>query len=62
MVWTRQDTVIIGSSQGYQVQKTGHVMAFDMDGTLITPVSGKRFPKNAQDWRFIYDGVVVDTL
>lgn len=29
------------------------VLFLDMDGTLIKPASGKRFPKDERDWKFI---------
>ena len=29
------------------------IAAYDMDGTIITTITGKTFPKNADDWRLL---------
>ena len=34
-----------------------HVAAFDIDGTIITTMSGRTFAKNEHDWKFLYDQV-----
>ncbi|GAA6020040.1 hypothetical protein JCM8202_004964 [Rhodotorula sphaerocarpa] len=34
------------------------VAAFDIDGTIITPREGRRFPKNAEDWQWLNPKVV----
>ncbi len=39
--------------------KNGKVATFDMDGTIITTKSGKKFPINALDWKFWHDSVPV---
>ena len=33
------------------------IAAFDMDGCLITPKSGAKFPKNADDWKLLSNQV-----
>lgn len=33
---------------------TTKVAAFDLDHTLITPKSSSKFPKDANDWKFMY--------
>ena len=33
------------------------VAAFDMDGCLIVPKSGAKFPKDAADWKFLSNKV-----
>jgi len=34
------------------------IAAFDIDGTIITTKSGAVFPKNSDDWKFMYDNVL----
>lgn len=33
------------------------IAAFDIDGTIITPKSGARFPKDEDDWKFLYTDI-----
>ena len=46
------DEVIIGIG----INSTKNYL-FDLDNTLITPSSGKVFPINEYDWKFIYASV-----
>jgi len=39
------------------VNPSAKVAAFDMDGTLILPKSGAKFPKNAMDWKWKFANV-----
>lgn len=42
---------IINSNNNSSSKK---ILAFDMDGTLITTKSGKIFPKDSNDWEFLF--------
>ena len=33
------------------------IVAFDLDGTLIKPKSGKRFPKDKDDYEYAFNNV-----
>lgn len=38
-------------------QKTQKIAAFDIDGTIITPKSGKKFPVDMNDWKFLFNNI-----
>ncbi|XP_067939267.1 uncharacterized protein F21D5.5-like isoform X2 [Watersipora subatra] len=42
---------------GMSVQPNIKIAGFDMDGTLIITASGAKWPKNRDDWKFIYPEV-----
>ena len=40
-----------------EIKKTGKIAAFDLDYTLIKTKSGKLFPINKDDWKYLYDNI-----
>lgn len=45
----------------YSIPKTTNITniaGFDLDDTLITPISGNKFATNKDDWKFLYDNTV----
>lgn len=42
---------------GDNIRHTARVAAFDMDGTLLVPQSGRAFPKDRFDWKFWHHSV-----
>ncbi|CAJ0572136.1 unnamed protein product, partial [Mesorhabditis spiculigera] len=52
---TQGQDLMVFTADGLEAR--AKVAAFDMDGTIITPKSGKVFPKDAGDWRLLFDEV-----
>lgn len=52
--WSTQGTVIYGIPGPLKGKTAEKLAAFDMDSTLITTKSGKRFPKDANDFRLLF--------
>lgn len=49
---------VYGSSNDYvRENKTVKMAGFDMDGTLIDTLSGNKFPRNSEDWKWKYENV-----
>eukprot|EP00744_Colponema_vietnamica_P012467 GILI01017494.1.p1 GENE.GILI01017494.1~~GILI01017494.1.p1 ORF type:complete len:467 (-),score=102.75 GILI01017494.1:70-1470(-) len=53
--WTRDGSLLFFDCGSTPSTK---IAGFDMDGTLITPKSGAKFPKDAKDWRWLFPSVV----
>lgn len=43
--------------KGKDVVVSENIAAFDMDGTLITTISGSKFPESTKDWKWLYNNV-----
>jgi DNA 3'-phosphatase len=56
MVWTITDNYLFLNNKN-NIKNNDKIYLFDLDNTLITPSSGKVFPVNEYDWKFIYDSV-----
>eukprot|EP00760_Papus_ankaliazontas_P007166 PhM_4_TR13293/c0_g1_i1/m.92133/K08073/PNKP; bifunctional polynucleotide phosphatase/kinase len=49
--WTNINSVLVRSVNG--ITKANKIVGFDLDDTLVTPKSGNKFAKNADDWRWL---------
>ena len=48
--WKQSGSILIGSTSG-QIKGSNKVAGFDIDGTIITTKSGRKFPADANDWK-----------
>eukprot|EP01119_Soliformovum_irregulare_P016081 TRINITY_DN4626_c0_g3_i2.p1 TRINITY_DN4626_c0_g3~~TRINITY_DN4626_c0_g3_i2.p1 ORF type:complete len:668 (+),score=242.75 TRINITY_DN4626_c0_g3_i2:14-2017(+) len=55
MKWHKLDGLLILDSKS--IKPSNKVIGFDMDGTLIEPKSGKKFPMGRTDWKWWDDKV-----
>ncbi len=53
MKWKRTSDYLIGNHGKHKIDRKNSYAMFDLDGTLIKPSSGARFPKNKDDWEFM---------
>lgn len=56
LIWTHHETVLI--TESHSIKASFKIAAFDLDGTLITTVSGKKFAEDAKDWKFLFPNVM----
>jgi len=56
MVWTITDNYLFLNNQK-NIKNNDKIYLFDLDNTLITTTSGKVFPVDEYDWKFIYNSV-----
>jgi bifunctional polynucleotide phosphatase/kinase len=56
MVWTITDNYLFLNNKN-NIKKNKKIFMFDLDNTIITTTSGKVFPVDEYDWKFIYDSV-----
>lgn len=54
--WTNNSEYLIGSTKKFKF--LNKLAGFDLDGTIIKPKSGAKFPKDHTDWTFLYDNTI----
>jgi bifunctional polynucleotide phosphatase/kinase len=50
--WNNNGLILEGKTPGFRLSPK--IASFDLDGTLITTKSGRKFPKDEKDWVFNY--------
>jgi bifunctional polynucleotide phosphatase/kinase len=55
MQWNKNTEYYEGTCNNYKLNKK--IAAFDLDGTLVVPKSGKKFAEDESDWTWIYNNV-----
>ena len=59
MEWKNEKSHIVGKfNVCLDQKKINKIASFDLDNTLIKTKSGKIFPKNGDDWTFLYPNVI----
>lgn len=54
--WNEGDGYLEGTTKDFKLKNK--VASFDLDGTIITTKSGKKFPIDENDWVFLYSNTV----
>ena len=55
--WETKGTLRVLNHGSFDGKPAHKVASFDMDGTLVNPKSGAKFPKNRADWVWFHDSV-----
>ena len=55
--WIITDNYLFLKNNTNNIKNNNKIFLFDLDNTLITTLSGKVFPINENDWKFVYDSV-----
>jgi bifunctional polynucleotide phosphatase/kinase len=56
MIWDNSLPYLYGQIKDFEYKK--NIASFDIDGTIISTKSGKVFPKDYADWRFLYENTI----
>ena len=56
MIWDNNLPYLYGKTKDFKFKK--NIASFDIDGTIIIPKSGKVFPKDYNDWKFLYKNTI----
>ena len=56
MIWENNLPYLIGYTSDFKYKK--NIASFDIDGTIISTKSGKVFPKDYTDWKFLYENTI----
>lgn len=60
MIWENNLGYLYGISENFNYKQK--IASFDIDGTIISTKSGKVFPVDYKDWKFLYENIVLQTL
>lgn len=56
--WSRvDDSMLVYESEGFSHSSSSRVIAFDLDGTIITTKSGKKFAQSWDDWKLLFSSI-----
>jgi len=57
MVWSITNNYLFIKNNINNIKNNEKIFMFDLDNTLITTISGKVFPVNENDWKFLNDSI-----
>jgi len=56
MIWDNNFPYLYGETKDFELKK--NIASYDIDGTIITTKSGKVFPIDYKDWKFLYENTI----